>query len=100
MTLLIILAASGIIAGMGWSLPVMALAYIKSLFSKRSREDAEMRFVAEWIFVQGILGLITIVGFPICFIFVDSTIVLHFMFLYFIAAVASGLLLWSILFRK
>lgn len=100
MTFLVILAASGIIAGMGWSLPVMALAYIKSLFSKRSREDAEMRFVAEWIFLQGALGLITIVGFPISFIFVDSLIVFHFMLLYFIASVVSGLLLWSVMFKK
>ena len=100
MTFLLVAAVVCVVAGLGWSIPITVLTYVKSCFSKQSRETAEMRFLAEWVILQGILGLITIVGFPISFIFVDSMIVLHFMALYAIASVVSGLLLWSILFRK
>lgn len=100
MTFLLVAAVVCVVAGLGWSIPIIALTYIKSFFSKKSPEIAEMRFLAEWVILQGVSGLITIVGFPISFIFVDSMIVLHFMTLYAIASVVSGLLLWSILFRK
>lgn len=100
MTFLLVAAVVCVVAGLGWSVPIIALTYIKNFFSKQTRETAEMRFLTEWVFLQGIFGLITIVGFPISFIFVDSMIVFHFMTLYAIASVVSGLLLWSILFRK
>jgi hypothetical protein len=102
MMFLLIVAVLGVVVGLGWSLPAIGVAYLKSLMfpKEKSSGTAEMAFLAEWVLLQGILGWITIIGFPVAFFFVDAVIVFHLMLLYFIASLVSAVLLWAVLFSN
>jgi len=100
MIFLLIAAVMGVVGGLGWSLPALGIAYLKSMMfpKKKSSGTAEMAFLAEWVLLQGILGWITIIGFPVAFFFVDAVIVFHFMLLYLFISLLSAVLLWSFMF--
>ena len=85
--------------GMGFSIPIIFLAWLKEFFWPKRRSDGleELEFLLKWAIVQTGVGGIMLIGVPIAFFYVPLTTMVHAGLLYFLSSGISLVMIFYFL---
>ena len=83
--------------GMGFSLPLIGLAWLRNSFWKSKHHLKELQFLIEWSVYQCIVGGLMLVGVPIACFYLPAMMIVNGCILYAIVSVVSVVLIFYIL---
>lgn len=94
------LAAVVYFCGLGWTGPSAFLAFLKSVVFPKEKHTglSELTFLIDWAVIQLFMGLATIIGFILAFMWYDTFFVFRCLSFYVLFSGVSGVAAWFLLF--